>query len=556
MVDLIQPEVIQFSGKLGTFTVLPDGSVLSFYPEGKLPDQWRDATISQNLYCRKSVDHGRTWGEPKLIVQFPPMEKAVQTTDLNQVPFVDAEGNAHVIGFYLSDWDDEVPFEDRTIEMYHIRSEDGGDTWSDPKVLDYGHNYTGSLNAVTLLASGRIIVPFSYLSKRKTGKFVSTAILSDDHGLTWRNAGNDLILDIGSPAVEGGAVEPVTVELPDGRIWMIIRTQSGRFFESYSIDHGESWSEVQPTSFISSNSPAGLLKLRDGRIVMCWNNCKCEPIDEGVSRARQSLVAAIRDTDGVWRGYREVARIKPNQSPDDYVCYPWLEELGDGNILLGYLNVPNGEGHWYETYSFQSVRISPEWLTSPSAKEEWREGLRNCQATASGVRVVESQNDGNKVMHLNKKADSPPSGLTWNYPLSQIGELRIRFMLDHEFNGVNISLSESFLRPSDGRGGMFRLRIQANGRISAQNENEGPYVPLEMASRLQSSTWYILELSWNCLLGIANVNLDGEPLGILRQLEQGRGCSYVRLHDGDEKQSGMRVKWMESRELNELRRAR
>jgi hypothetical protein len=81
-------------------------------------------------------------------------------------------------------------------------------------------------------------------------------------------------------------------------------------------------------------------------------------------------------------------------------------------------------------------------------------------------------------------------------------------------------------------------------------------VPLEMAPRMQPSIWYILELSWNCSLGIANVSVDGEPVGILRQLEQGRGCSYIRLHDGDAKQNGLRVKWMESRELNELRRAR
>ena len=45
------------------------------------------------------------------------------------------------------------------------------------------------------------------------------------------------------------------IELRDGRLWMLMRTQTGFLYESFSRDQGENWSEAGPSRFISSSSP-------------------------------------------------------------------------------------------------------------------------------------------------------------------------------------------------------------------------------------------------------------------------------------------------------------
>src|SRR5689334_14169154 len=64
-----------------------------------------------------------------------------------------------------------------------------------------------------------------------------------------------------------GADEPAIIQLKDGRVWMLIRTQRGRFYESYSND-GAYWLPALPTKLFSSDSPAGLIRLKDGGILL------------------------------------------------------------------------------------------------------------------------------------------------------------------------------------------------------------------------------------------------------------------------------------------------
>ena len=127
-------------------------------------------------------------------------------------------------------------------------------------------------------------LPFSYMTSRSwrnrgggldaftyTGQFDSTLIYSDDAGDTWHLA-NSLRTPAPNLGPVYGAVEPVVIQLKDGRVWMLIRTQLGRFWESFSED-GANWSRPQPTSIINSDSPAGIVRLDDGRIVLLWNGC-------------------------------------------------------------------------------------------------------------------------------------------------------------------------------------------------------------------------------------------------------------------------------------------
>jgi len=226
-----------------------------------------------------------------------------------------------------------------------------------------------------MLDSGRILVPLSYFSDRAVGKFVAMTVFSDDLGKTWQRSSNDLAVATGGDWAESGADEPVVAQLGNGKVWMLIRTQAGFLYESFSDDDGKSWEPPRPTQFRSSNSPASLLRLADGRIVVAWNNCYDF---KEISYAREALHVAISNDDGKhWEGPKEVVRCK---EPEDLqekipypieVCYPFLCEYPKGHILMVYWE------NWRESKTAvrttsRLVRIDPAWIEISMRDIIWR----------------------------------------------------------------------------------------------------------------------------------------------------------------------------------------
>src|SRR5262249_32104977 len=157
----------------------------------------------------------------------------------------------------------------------------------------------------------------------------------DDGGATWSQSPAELKVPTPNLYAYGG-VEPVVLQLKDGRVWMLIRTQMGRFYESFSPD-GIAWSPPRATALGSSDSPAGLIRLKDGRILLFSNDCRRFPYAIG---GRQVLHAAIsRDEGRTWRGWREVLRDPHADQPppptgDHGAAYPYPTLTRDGRVLF------------------------------------------------------------------------------------------------------------------------------------------------------------------------------------------------------------------------------
>ena len=137
------------------------------------------------------------------------------------------------------------------------------------------------------------------------GRFSSTVLYSDDGGNTWLQSSAELKAP--APDWHGlfGAVEPVVLELSDGRVWMLLRTQMGRLYESFSED-GINWSPARATRLLSSDSPLGLVCLDEKKIALFWNSCRQFPNAHG---GQHVLHAAIsEDEGGTWRGMWEAFR--------------------------------------------------------------------------------------------------------------------------------------------------------------------------------------------------------------------------------------------------------
>jgi len=187
------------------------------------------ADIVQRAFGRFSGDGGRSWSKPSLLFEFPRAKGA----RLPGICFFDRDGALHLFGldYFAIDVKTADPAKSRC-DLFHVMSRDRGKTWSTVQRIDFKHTYTGSTNSVIQLRTGRIVVSLSFFSSRDTGKFVSTCVYSDDGGTTWRKSKSDLAVDSGHRDIESGACEPVCLELKDGRVWMMIRTQTGYQYES------------------------------------------------------------------------------------------------------------------------------------------------------------------------------------------------------------------------------------------------------------------------------------------------------------------------------------
>ncbi len=271
------------------------------------------------------------------------------------------------------------------------------------------------------LRSGRILAPVSLLSNRPTGIWVSVAPYSDDDGLTWHAPVGQVAFNTGATSEdESGPAEPVAVELKDGRVWLLPRSQDGFQWEAFSSDGGLHWTEPRHTRFVSNNSAMAPLRLSDGRLVLLWNNCSDGPVRTFAERA--VLAAAISADDGrTWAGYREVARV----TAPACVGYPSAAEAGDGRFV-----VFCGDDYL--------VKADPDWLTRTSFAEDFSQGIgRWSTLGAEGVEVVADPDGGSgKVLRLRKPRASAAAGACLNFPFGARGELTAAVRIERGFQGA------------------------------------------------------------------------------------------------------------------------
>jgi len=197
-----------------------------------------------------------------------------------------------------------------------LRRRDGGEAWSEPAMIFRG--YSGATNGAIETQAGTLLVPISY-DVANPGRLVSACIRSTDGGLTWTTSD---AVDIGGQGDHGGALEPTVVELQDGRIWLIIRTDLGRFFEAFSTDQGQTWSTPEPTALASPHSPGYILRLASGRLAFAWNNTMA------TSKDRRTMSIAISKDDGqTWATPVDLATA-------EQLSYPYICEVIPGRLIV------------------------------------------------------------------------------------------------------------------------------------------------------------------------------------------------------------------------------
>ena len=128
------------------------------------------------------------------------------------------------------------------------------------------------------------------------------------------------------------------VELGDGRVWMLMRTELGTQYESFSADGGETFSRPKPSRICSPRSPISITRLGNGDLLLVWNDISdmstADRADDTKTwLKRNRLRTAVSSDDG--RSWRSAKWLEDD--PDGWFCYTAVCEL-DGHLLFAYNN--------------------------------------------------------------------------------------------------------------------------------------------------------------------------------------------------------------------------
>lgn len=522
--NVMKPRILRESPSNEACPVLlPDGTLKVFYR--------KSSEERTDLYSITSHDNGESWGEETVELLFQ------QPGGYGIEVLLDKRGELHFFAQVFRGESGEIAV-DRFLDVWYARTSNHRKKWTKPRKLYEG--WIGALRDADWLDSGRLLLPLqSWIGGRSVappvGTHFCTALYSDDAGESWDQSAARLV----APCYRNfngnnyGAVEPVVQELPDGRLWMLMRTQTGWLYESFSNDSGGNWTIPRPSFFPSSSSPAEILELKDGRILVLWNNCM-QPArvnGNGVYGGRDALHAAISEDMGRrWQGFREVFRdplrhVSPPKRGDRGTAYPNAVELPDGSVL-----VATGQGKGHRAI----LKFHPNWLYESWADADFSDGIEKWHlfkqfgpATAwwrnreQGPDLIDDPiRSGRSVLHVRKPDERPGDSAVWNFPAGSRGELTIKIYLSKGFESVIIALLDRFANPTDPQGreiALFELVVLQNGRVYPDI-----HLPVEK--------WFTLKFKWDLNTQQCQVQVEGREKLILPQITAtDLGASYLRI---------------------------
>jgi len=195
-------------------------------------------------------------------------------------------------------------------------STDDGRTWSAARRLPDG--ILGPVkNKPVRLVDGTIIAPSSTETPESPSTWRVHFERSRDAGATWsvtRPAA-------GAASAPIDAIQPSVLMHAGGKLQAVGRTRSGRVFETWSEDGGQTWTPVTLLELPNPSAGTDAVTLRDGRHLLVYNH---------TPKGRTPLNVAITRDGRTWEEVHVLER-----DPGEY-SYPAIIQARDGLVHITY----------------------------------------------------------------------------------------------------------------------------------------------------------------------------------------------------------------------------
>jgi len=427
-----------------------------------------------------------------------------------------------------------------TSTTWCVRSEDDGVTWSAPYAIPMGRRYTcGKTHHGLRLTSGTLLMGYSWDAICEQGKTLKEegemdlragVMRSTDNGNTWTPGGdtNAQYEKVGGGSVRG-TDEPAIVELPDGSVYMLMRTGSTHLYEARSTDEGRTFKDIKPSPLRGSNAPAALCAFnQDGRkgVLVVWDN----------AIARFPLCAAASfDGARTWSRPRDIGF----PYTGGQASYPACDTAKDGTLVAVWQHdVPGGR-------DIRCARFNVAWLLQdpsaelqktlsrevlPSPATPWQGytlGKYPRESSPSWRVHVDRGQLTNEALRLGSGAgayiDNEPGA--WNGNTDKLIEIRMRVVSRESSAPDNHSAAEVWIGGSAARSGCLLLFRQ-----NAVSFNES----YEPAAEIDATRFHTYRVVTKNRQGKAFLYIDdGKAPVLAAPLGENYGYTINRILFGD-----------------------
>ncbi|RYD69459.1 MAG: sialidase, partial [Sphingobacteriales bacterium] len=128
-----------------------------------------------------------------------------------------------------------------------------------------------------------------------------------------------------------GVIQPSILTYPGGKLQLLCRSKQNVIVESWSVDNGETWTKLKPTTLPNPNSGSDAVTLIDGRQLLIYN-----PLEAGKNwwEGRSVLKLAISNDGKSWKNIYTL-----EEHPKGEYSYPAIIQSKDGSIHLSYTSL-------------------------------------------------------------------------------------------------------------------------------------------------------------------------------------------------------------------------
>ena len=315
----------------GDFLRAPNGDILFAYSRYNTSGGDDDAPCDIALI--RSSDEGNTWSEPVIIAYGQKDFGVDNIMSVSAMPMLDGSPC-----FYFL-----IKENNNDSTLGRVYSTDGYNFVAERCVCRFPHGYYVVNNArLERLSDGTIVAPaakhiYPSPEEHENGVWdfdhssVIYCLTSSDDGKTF----TDTLARVTVNAARNQDVmqEPGILELPNGVMWMWIRTDRCYQYECYSMDNMRRFTTPEPSIFTSACSPMEVLPAGNGVLYTIYNPI---PLYNGrefnVSWGRTPLVIRKSNDWGKTWGDLHIIEDDPNRG----YCYPAMFITNDGHMLCAY----------------------------------------------------------------------------------------------------------------------------------------------------------------------------------------------------------------------------